>query len=689
MNNRLTLFVLCCSMGHTAHGLTVPEHIYTDSLKQHRIDEIVVTGQYEPQSVKNSVYRVRTITREQIQVRGSTSVENILNTQLGVRFSNDLALGETDIELIGMSGQNVKVLIDGIPLLDRGATKQSLSQVDVNNIERIEIVEGPMSVMYGTDALAGVINIITRGASLDDQLSVSLRLQEESAGNEYNFIRNEGIHNGNLHVEWQRQGWSAMASGTRNNFGGWQGTGTGRVLQWDPKDQWLASGRVGFRNAKTNTWYRLDYLNEDLYSPGSLNQNTGRAIDQNFLTSRFTHILQSDWQVNERSSFSGTASFQHYERATQTVRHDLTTGTSEPTTGAGEQDVALFSSLVLRGTWQYRINDKVSLQPGVEVLSYQGRGQRIDGEPGITDYAAFVSAELKPVRWVNIRPGLRFIHNTVYDAPPVIPSLNAKFVINDAFDLRGAYARGFRAPALRELYFTFFDSNHSIRGNENLEAEFSNSFNTYLTWTGTAGGNTRLSSTLGGFYNDFSNLITIGFDAGDPTVNSYVNIAKYRTAGGTWENTLNIENLSATLGISYIGRYNQLSESEADVSGMAWTPEINSNIRYGIPKWGAGINLFYKFNGRRPRFETTTQADGDVSVNRAFIGSFHTADISLNKSITHYLTLNAGVRNIFNVTDVENTALTGDGAHSSAGGTVPLSYGRSFFFGLNFHLKRN
>lgn len=199
-------------------------------------------------------------------------------------------------------------------------------------------------------------------------------------------------------------------------------------------------------------------------------------------------MLQSDWQAGNRSTFSGTLSYQHYERATQTVRHDFSNGTSELTTDAGQQDVALFSSLVFRGTWQHKIHEKLSMQPGVEVLSNQGRGQRIDGEPRITDLAAFISAEIKPVRWVNIRPGLRFIHNSVYNAPPVIPSINTKFIISDAFDLRSAYARGFRSPALRELYFTFFDSNHAIRGNENLKAELSNSFNTYLTWTGTAWG---------------------------------------------------------------------------------------------------------------------------------------------------------------------------------------------------------
>lgn len=122
----------------------------------------MVTGQFSPQSMRNSLYKVRTVNSEQIRQKVPTSVQSLLNTEIGIRLSNDMALGETDFELMGMSGNNVKILLDGIPLIDRGATKQSLSQLDVNSIERVEIVEGPMSVVYGTDALAGVINIITK-----------------------------------------------------------------------------------------------------------------------------------------------------------------------------------------------------------------------------------------------------------------------------------------------------------------------------------------------------------------------------------------------------------------------------------------------------------------------------------------------------------------------------------------------
>lgn len=653
-----------------------------DSLKVNTLEEVVITGQFEPQSIKNSVYKVRTITNEQIRLRASTSVENILNTQLGIRFSNDLTLGESDIQLMGMSGQNVKVLMDGIPLVDRGATKQSLSQIDVNTIERIEVVEGPMSVVYGTDALAGVINIITKKRNGQDKLIIGVRVQEETAGREYNALHKEGTHNGNLSFDWQKKGWQLKASGSRNNFGGWQGKGSGRVLDWNPKNQWLASGTVGFRDSELNIWYRLDYLDEDIYTPGLLNSSNLKAIDKNYFTSRYNHVLQSDVKVNARLSVSGAASYQNYERATQTMMLDFKNNSSELTSGQGEQDVAKFSSVVFRSTVQYMVSDQLFLQPGIEVNSNSGSGERIKDKPTINDYAFFISSEIKPLSWLNIRPGFRFIQNSVYDAPPVIPSINTKLKFSDSFDLRAAYARGFRAPALRELYFTFFDANHSIQGNENLNAENSNSYNAYFTWYGSQDRAIRLNSTLGGFYNNFDNQITVGMDQANSSVNTYINIDKFKTAGTTFENTLHLQNLTVGVGFSYIGRYNRISESETNVPSMLWSPEVNTNLLYSIPKWKTGINFFYKFNGERPGYEASPQADGAIAINRSTLSPYHLADLTVNKSFTKGVTLVGGVRNLFNITDIVNSSL-GDGTHSSSTAYIPVSYGRSFFLGLN------
>ena len=160
---------------------------------------------------------------------------------MGVRLSNDMALGETDFELLGMSGNNIKVLLDGVPLVERGAKKQVLSQIDVNTIERIEIVEGPMSVVYGTDALAGVINIITRKRDKEG-INIGARLQEESVGKGYSFFTRKGVHNQHLTLGYTlKNGLHGDVGFTHNGFGGWRGNETGRALRFQSKEQYITS----------------------------------------------------------------------------------------------------------------------------------------------------------------------------------------------------------------------------------------------------------------------------------------------------------------------------------------------------------------------------------------------------------------------------------------------------------------
>ena len=174
-----------------------------DTSKSKSLEEIIVTGQYKAQSLKKSVYQVRVINLERIKLSGAINVQQILNTQLGFRFSNDNTLGTTDVQLMGMAGRNVKILLDGVPMIDRGDTRESLNQVDINTIERIEIVEGPMSVSYGSDALAGVINIITK-KYVKDNLSVTARVQEETAGSEYYPFSYKGVHQQNVGINYKK-----------------------------------------------------------------------------------------------------------------------------------------------------------------------------------------------------------------------------------------------------------------------------------------------------------------------------------------------------------------------------------------------------------------------------------------------------------------------------------------------------
>ncbi|WP_439555079.1 TonB-dependent receptor [Dyadobacter sp.] len=647
--------------------------------------EMVVTGQSEPQSLRNSVYQVRTIDSERIRMRGATSLQAVLNTELGIRFSNDLTLGTSDIQLMGMSGQNVKILLDGIPMVDRGSTRESLGQIDINSIERIEIVEGPMSVMYGTDALAGVINIITKKGQTGSNMIVSARLQEETAGDEYKAFDKKGTHNQSLGLTWQNDHLQFSGNVSRNNFGGWQGNAVGREKDWMPKEQMLYTAGTRYQARKWNIWYRFNGTDETLRYFGRRNVEL-TAVDKDYISKRWFHQVQSEYKVSEKLNLNAVVSYTDYSRRTLTTKVDANDRRTL-SLDAGSQDKSVFTTAFFRGTAFYKVSDGFSVLAGIDFANNESSGARISGTPAIAEYALFLAPEVKIGEVLRLTPGLRFLKNSVYDAPPVIPSLNGKLTISKTLDFRFGYARGFRSPALRELYFDFVDASHSIHGNTNLKAEYSNSFNSFLVWQAAARPHFRLTSTLGGFYNIFHDQINLALDPKDASRTSYFNISLYKTTGFTIDNKLFTKQIQASIGGSYIGRYNQFSadpELYGELPQFEWSPEINANLLYTFTEIRAGINLFYKYTGKLPSYESTDQ----IHVNLAETAGYHTADITINKSLGKYVNLLGGVKNLLGVTTLNNTSTDTGGAHST-GGAVPMSYGRSWFLGLNVQWSKN
>ena len=658
------------------------------------LKEVVVTGEYGPQSLRNSVYRTRVITGERIRLRAATNVQQVLSTELGFRFSNDLTLGTSDVQMMGMSGRNVKILLDGVPMVDRGDTRESLNQIDVNTIERIEIVDGPLSVSYGSDALAGVINIITKRAGKDG-VGINARVQEETVGKEYSPFSKSGNHTQHVGANWQNKGFYGLAGLTHNELNGFNvpaSTATAADIaldnnRWKPKEQWMANTKLGYSKNDFNIFYRLDYVNEDINARLGYNPNNNKSTVQNYITNRYTNQLQSDYKLSDKLQLNGLVSYTNLQRATETTIHDFSNGSETPGTAAGQQDVSKFMSTSIRATAQYKMTSQVSFQPGVEVNIDDASGARINGDPSIKDYAFFISSEITLLKGVMFRPGLRFIKNSVYDAPPVIPSLNVKVALSSAFDLRGSYASGFRAPALRELYYDFFDASHSILGNPNLKAEQSNSYTVSLSYAGNDSQELNFRSVLSGFYNNIRNRIDFGVSSTNSTITTLINVAKYKTAGGTLENTLIWKNLQATLGFSMVGTYNAYSEDVAQYgqsSEYVWSPEINSNLTYTFPKIGATANLAFKFTGQRPYYELNAANEAHL----AKTGAFTVADLMFTKRLFSTLTLNAGVNNLMNVTNLTSTSVGAGGAHSASGGPVPYGYGRSYVVGLNYNWSK-
>ena len=117
-------------------------------------------------------------------MQAANNLKDLLEKQLNMSVTVDNILGSS-VSIQGISGQNVKILIDGVPVIGRLNGNIDLTQINLNNIERVEIIEGPLSVDYGTDALAGTINLIT-DKQLNDGFSSTYNLYYETVG-QYNF----------------------------------------------------------------------------------------------------------------------------------------------------------------------------------------------------------------------------------------------------------------------------------------------------------------------------------------------------------------------------------------------------------------------------------------------------------------------------------------------------------------------
>ena len=499
----------------------------------------------------------------------------------------------------------------------------------------------------------------------------------------------QGIHNQYAALTWRHKNWEIGGAFGHNYFGGWKDTATGRELVWHKKDQLLANGFIAYHRSKFNIRYRIDGLDEIITNPGNYqtfpDQVSGEnlAYDQEYLTNRVMHQLQSSYFVNSDLNFQLQTSFTDYSRQVFSTTVSEQTGKVSLDMGAGKQSVVDFKGFTFRTLANYKLSPTFSFQPGVDINLESGEGERLkSGTNKVNDYAVFATWEITPSKNINIRPGLRFINNSVYDAPPVVPSINSKFVLTKDLDLRMAYANGFRSPSLRELYFNFFDANHQIVGNPDLKAETSNSFTGSLNWKKSTPDQAVYTTVLSGFYNDVENLIDFAVSATDPNVFILTNVSDSKTSGISLSSTAKYKQWNLSAGASYTGFYNDYSETDESLPEMQWSPEVNSIIGYTFSKAGLDVNLFYKFTGKRPYYAVNSSQKVVLTEQEGY----HMADLTLNKKAFKYLSINAGIRNLFDVDRINSTYAEG-GTHGS-NGTRNLATGRSFFVGLSFNWEK-
>lgn len=634
---------------------------------EYDLNEFVVTGEFEIKTVDQSLNKVRSIDRKRIERQGAVNLRDLLSNELNIRLSVDPELG-TGMSLQGVSGQNIKILIDGVPVIGRTDGTIDLTQINLANIERVEIIEGPMSVMYGSDALGGVINLITK-KSTTHTWEGNANSYHESNGT-WNFDGRAGFRKKKVH---------AQVSGGRNFFEGVAIGNDIRSRTWKPKMQYFGDFVLGYRyknslhRIQSSAFYeKLSNKSEPVFTPYAI-----YARDTYFHTFRTSNALFSDFRLNAKSTFNSIVNYSTYSRIKATYRKDLVNLTERMINETDAQDTARFTLWMFRGVYTHRFNKKWQLQTGYDINLESGSGKRLlNNRQFINDYAVFGSVEYVPVSRVSIKAGSRFIYNSRYGAP-VVPSLNTKIDITSWMALRASYARGFRAPGLKELSLYFVDVNHNIQGNENLSAERSNNYNMSLSVSGKAlGWIVRAEPSV--FYNEIFDMISLVVVNPQIQLYQYANIDYFRTNGMALTGEARREGMQLSAGFSRIGRFSAYSGNS-----FLYSNEYRFNGTYTIPKLFIDLSVFYKLTGATPGFAL----DENSQVVQTRVDSYQNLDVTASRNFwKRRITLVVGAKNLMDVKNVNFSGPSTGGTHGGGSASMPVNMGRTLFVNLRFNL---
>jgi outer membrane receptor for ferrienterochelin and colicins len=628
-------------------------------------EQIVITAQSEPTLAERSTFQVRVIDRARIEAQGAVNLRDVLATELNIRLSQDNILGSS-LALQGLSGQNVKIMIDNVPVVGRLNGVIDLSQINLNDIERIEIIEGPMSVSFGTDALGGVINLITRRAS-SAKWSASANAYTETVGH-YNQDAAASLRRGVHQVR---------LSGGRNFFDGWNASPTsGRTFQWKPREQLFGAVQYGLTKGRHSVRLKSQVFGETILNRGAATVTpvAAYAFDEYYRTLRLSNDVAYRLVLPRHLSVDVLAAANTFSRRLETLRTDLTTLEQQPIPSAEGQDTNTFTLYMSRGIVSKPANgnSKVGFQVGYEVNVETTGGDRIEGRTqALQDYAVFGSVDYRPSTRFTIWPGVRAIYNSVY-AAPLVPSLHIKWNVAQQWTLRASYGRGFRAPALRELYLYFVDINHNLRGNPDLRAEYSSNWNATLTH--------RLVRPTGvwqlegaAFFSDVQNLISLALVDASSALYTYANIGRAQTTGGRVQATYTHAKLTASAGATYNGFANLNLPSPT----FYWSPEVLLRADWQTPVAKLRLAVFGKYNGRVQQLAQVAEDELAVFTTPAYT----TLDATLTRTFwKQHLHVSVGGRNLLNVRNLN--ASNAGGAHTS-GGSVAVGTGRSWFTTLS------
>lgn len=637
-----------------------PHLIIRLSRRVNSLHEVVVTGTARPTQVQNALSQYRVISKAAIQAQGNITLADALNTQLNMNLSNDGVLG-TNMRMQGLSGDKVKILVDGMPLNGRENGNIDLGQISLNNVDHIEIVQGPMSVVYGSDAIGGVINLITKK---------NVKPFEVQAGLNYESVAKYNVDvSGSYRFSKRSQASLGLA---RNFFDGWKYNDTlyvdpsskavfprHRSLLFKPKEQYIANLAY---NYTAPSGFKLQ-LASDLTSekvtnrmaPNRYDAYGAFADDEYYRTKRWQTRLLMDGKLGKNGHWQSQNAYSLYYRVKNSYVTDLVTLSQTLNQSQdGAQDTSRFDDINLRSSYSNKLG-KINYTAGYDIALQYAHSQKISDENRqIADYAAYGNLSMPFFKEkLTAQLGLRAAYNTRYTSP-VIPSFNLLYRAGDDVQIRASYARGFRTPSLKELYLEFIDLNHHITGNDNLKAESADHYQASASWQFYRSGSDYAQLIATGYYNDVTNGIAlVNQDTANPnSINyTYGNITRVQNTIANLQTEIQLRNVNIQLGYGFNHTFAQPGQYSAfDVH------DITANMQYNWIKKKLHFSLFYKLTGSQPALQSNI--DGSASYNGR-LPAYSMMDASVERKFwNRKLQVILGVKNMLNVQSLNAAGAT-------------------------------
>lgn len=668
-----------------------------DTLQSRVLEDVVITATRNERTMGALPMPVTVVQKSQIKTMGSLRLNDVLSEQTGLAVVPQVNGQGSGLQLQGFNPDYTLILVDGEPLIGRYTGSLELSRITVGNIKQVEIVKGPSSSLYGSDALAGVVNIIT-DRPMGTRGSLSTRY---GTNNTMDLSGDYSRTTGRLGV---------YIFGNRYSTDGYDLSPENFGKTVSPFRNYTANAKVTYKfGAKTDFTLSGRYFDEK--------QNFNYEV----LTANLEKIRTSgngitrDWNLNPvvvhrfNDKLKATARLYatHYETETR-LNNEAT-----DTLYYKDDFKQSFTRPELNG--EYYFNDRNILTVGVGEIFETVQTSRY-GDESVrrqqTRYA-FFQEEWLPMKKLSLIAGGRYDNNTIYGSQ-FSPKLSTRYELNNKVTLKASFGVGFKSPDFRQLYFNFNNSaggGYSVLGTEvvgdklaqleaqgqiqsylydpaligKLQAETSRAFN--------AGARVvlgKLSTDLNVFYNSIDNLIetqVVAITTSNQSIYSYRNIKRAYTEGLEANFSYPLTSrLNLSLGYQLLYAKDKDVVEQVKNGEVYWRDPVTLVTRrlepseyfglYNRSRHMGNVKLFYSDKEKgiegsvrviyRGRYgigdirgsiqgETIPSSDrnnnGVLDVYDTFVEGYALVNISAAKSFRQGIRLQLGIDNLFDYTD--------------------------------------